>query len=157
MSKHDLSMLPLPADNDLCIMTTEKRFPLPPWDMETAPEKLRLLENDWNTLNPEKVVANYSENAEVRFGTAFLNGSEEIKQFLIRKWQQNLGFKIKLDLWGALKGRMAVRFEYEWQNAAGQSYRSYGVQVFQFDDDGYIQMHFSSFNDDPIAKTDRRL
>jgi nuclear transport factor 2 (NTF2) superfamily protein len=150
-------MLSRSADNELCAMKTEKRFPLPPWDMETAAEKLQLLENDWNSQNPEKVIANYSEDAEVRFGTEFFNGREEIKHLLIRKWQQNVGFKIKLDLWGALKGRMAVRSEYEWHDTRGQSYRSYGVQVFQFDDNGYIKMHFASFNDTPIAETDRKL
>jgi nuclear transport factor 2 (NTF2) superfamily protein len=131
-------------------MTREKGFPLPPWDMETAAERLQIIENDWNTLDPEKVIANYTEDAEVRFGTEFLNGHEEIRQFLIRKWQQNLQFKLKLDLWGALKGRMAVRFEYEWSDAIGLSYKTYGVQVFQFDDNGYIQMNFASFNDQPV-------
>jgi nuclear transport factor 2 (NTF2) superfamily protein len=145
------------ANNDLCYMQTEKRFPLPPWDMENAAEKLQLLENDWNTLDPEKVIENYSEDTEVRFGTEFLNSREEIRQFLIRKWQQQLNFKVKLDLWGALKGRMAVRFECEWKNAGHQWYRSYGVQVLQFDDNGYIQMNFASFNDEPIAETDRKL
>jgi nuclear transport factor 2 (NTF2) superfamily protein len=138
-------------------MQTEKRLPLPQWDMENATEKLHILENDWNTLDPEKVIANYSEDAEVRFGTEFLNNREEIRQFLIRKWQQQLGFKLKLDLWGALKGRMAVRFECEWKDAARQWYRSYGIQVFQFDDNGYIQMNFASFNDEAIAETDCKL
>lgn len=138
-------------------MQTEKKFPLPPWDMENAAEKLHLLENDWNTLDPEKVIANYTEDAEVRFGTEFLNGREEIRQFLVQKWEQQLGFKLKLDLWGALKGRMAVRFEYEWNDADRQWYRSYGVQVFQFDDNGYIQMNFVSFNDEVIAEADCKL
>jgi nuclear transport factor 2 (NTF2) superfamily protein len=132
-------------------MKKEKRYPLPPWDMETAAEKLQMIEDDWNTLDPEKVIANYTEDAEMRFGTAFLNGREEIKQFLISKWQQNLQFKLKLDLWGALKDRMAVRFEYEWKDAEARSYKTYGVQVFQFDDDGYVQMNFASYNDDLIT------
>jgi len=131
-------------------MKNEKRYPLPPWDMETAAEKLQLIEDDWNTLDPEKVIANYTEDAEMRFGTVFLNGREEIRQFLISKWQQNLQFKLKLDLWGALKGRMAVRFEYEWNDTEARSYKTYGVQVFQFDDDGYVQMNFASYNDDII-------
>jgi nuclear transport factor 2 (NTF2) superfamily protein len=142
---------------DLCIMKTEQRFPLPPWDMENAAQKLQIIENEWNTLDPEKVIAGYAPDAEVRYGTEFLNGREEIKQFLKRKWQQQLGFKLKLDLWGALKGRMAVRFEHEWHNAAGQWYRSYGVQVFQFDDNGYVQMNFASFNDEPISENTRKL
>jgi len=138
-------------------MKTEERFPLPPWDMENAAEKLRHLENDWNTLDPEKVIANYAKDGEVRFGTEFLNGREQIRQFLIRMWRQQLGYKLKLDLWGALKGRMAVRFECEWKDTSHQWFRSYGVQVFQFDDNGYIQMNFASFNDQPIAETDFKL
>lgn len=142
---------------DICTMTTEQRFPLPPWDMENAAQKLQIIENEWNTLDPEKVIIGYAPDAEVRYGTEFLRGHEEIKQFLTRKWQQQSGFKLTLDLWGALKGRMAVRFEYEWRNTAGQWYRSYGVQVFQFDDNGYVQMHFASFNDDPIPENARKL
>ncbi|QEC77615.1 DUF1348 family protein [Mucilaginibacter ginsenosidivorax] len=131
-------------------METEKKYPLPPWDMDNAAEKLQLLENDWNSLDPDKAAANYATEAQMRFGTSFLNGRDEIKQFLAGKWQQNPGFKIKLNLWGALKGRMAVTFEYEWHNAENQWHRSYGVQVFQFDDNGLVQMNFASYNDEPI-------
>jgi len=145
------------AYNDICIMIIEQRFPLPPWDMENAAQKLQIIEYEWNTLDPEKVITGYAPDAEIRYGTEFLNGREEIKQFLNNKWQQQLSFKIKLDLWGALKGRMAVRFECEWHNTAGQWYRSYGVQVFQFDDNGYVQMNFASFNDEPIAESARKL
>lgn len=125
--------------------------------MENAAQKLQLLENDWNTLDADKVASNYAIDAEMRFGTAFLNGREEIKQFLIGKWQQTPGFKLKLDLWGALKGRMAVRFEYEWHDAEGQWYRSYGVQVFQYNDDGFVQMNFASYNDLQITQAERAL
>ena len=145
------------ACNELCIMTTEQKFPLPPWDMENAAQKLQIIEDEWNTLDAEKIISGYAPDAEMRYGTAFLNGREEIKQFLNHKWQQQLGFKLKLDLWGALKGRMAVRFECEWHNTAGQWYRSYGVQVFQFDDNGYVQMNFASFNDEPKAESARKL
>jgi nuclear transport factor 2 (NTF2) superfamily protein len=141
----------------LCGMETEKRFPLPPWDMDSAAQKLQLLQNDWNTLDADKVAANYAPDAEMRFGTAFLNGREQIKQFLTDKWQQCPGFTLKLDLWGALKGRMAVRFEYEWHNAEGQWHRSYGVQVFEFNEDGFIEMNFASYNDRLIDETERVL
>lgn len=157
MSMHGLSMLSNLTHNDICTMKIEQRFPLPPWDMENAAQKLQIIEDEWNTLDPEKVITGYAPDAEVRYGTEFLNGREEIKQFLNNKWQQQLGFKLKLDLWGALKDRMAVRFECEWHNTAGQWYRSYGVQVFQFDDNGYVQMNFASFNDNPIAESARKL
>jgi nuclear transport factor 2 (NTF2) superfamily protein len=127
-------------------MKTEKKSPLPPWDMDSAAKKLQLLADAWNTLEPEKVAAFYTENAEVRYGTDFLTGHEEFRQFLTRLWQQQLGFKLELDLWGALKGRMAVRFAHEWHDAAGKAYKGFGVQVFQFNDDGYIEMNFASYN-----------
>lgn len=150
-------MLSKLARNDICSMITEQIFPLPPWDMENAAQKLQIIEDEWNTLDPEKVISGYAPDAEVRYGTEFLNGPEEIKRFLNNKWQKQLSFKLKLDLWGALKGRMAVRFESEWHNSAGQWYRSYGVQVFQFDDNGYVQMNFASFNDEPIAVSARKM
>src|SRR4051812_21204470 len=100
-------------------MKAEKHLPLPPWDMDSAAQKLQLLEQAWNTLNPDKVAEFYTENAELRYGTEFLTGREELKNFLTQLWQQQVGFKLKLDLWGALKGRMAVRFTTEWHDAAG--------------------------------------
>lgn len=138
-------------------MSTEKRFPLPPWDMDTAQQKIQAEEDAWNTGDPEKVILGYAIDAEMRDRTEFLHGREEIKQFLTRKWQKELGFRLKKDLWGALKGRMAVRFEYEWHDAAGQWYRSYGTEVFQFNDDGYVQGRYASANDMPIAEADRKL
>ncbi|MEO3406944.1 DUF1348 family protein [Mucilaginibacter sp. CAU 1740] len=131
-------------------MKAEKHLPLPPWDMDSAAQKLQLLEQAWNTLNPDKVAEFYTENAEVRYGTEFLTGREELKNFLTQLWQQQLGFKLKLDLWGALKGRMAVRFTTEWHDAAGVDYKSFGVQVFQFNDDGFAEMNFASYNDLPL-------
>jgi uncharacterized protein len=138
-------------------MSTEQRFLLPPWDMDTAQQRLQVEEDAWNTCDPAKVIAGYAIDAEVRDGIEFLNGREEIKQFLTRKWQKELDFKLKKEVWGALKGRMAVRFESEWRDTAGQWYRSYGTEVFQFNDDGYVQRRFASFNDMPIAEADRKL
>jgi nuclear transport factor 2 (NTF2) superfamily protein len=138
-------------------MSIEQRFPLPPWDMDTAQQKLQVEEDAWNTCDPEKVIAGLAIDAEVRDGIEFLNGREEIKQFLTRKWQKELDFKVKKEAWGALKGRMAVRFESEWRDTGGQWHRSYGVEVFQFNDDGYVQRRFASADDMPIAEADRRL
>ncbi|MDR6942505.1 DUF1348 family protein [Mucilaginibacter pocheonensis] len=147
MTKHDLSMSDQAGDNDLCLMKTEKTLPTPPWDMETAAKRLQMLEDDFNTSDPERVIANYTQDAEVRFGVAFLKGRQEIRDFLRQEWQTKGNYKLKLDLWGALKGRMAVRSELEWSDQEGQSFKTYGVQVFQFNDTGFIEMNYLSFND----------
>lgn len=153
MSKYDSSMFGGACNPDLCLMkTTAKQLPIPPWDMENAAQRLQLLQDDFNSADPESVITNFSEDADARFGLAFLNGCEQIKQFLIRDFATKHNYKLKLDLWGALKGRMAVRSELEWTDKDGLSFKSYGVQVFQFDDDGLIKMNYLSFNDDPIAR-----
>ena len=127
------------------IMETKRtKFPTPPWDMETAAERLVFEEAAWNSHDPEKILEGYTENVEMRDGINFIRGRDELKQFLQRKFQQQLDYTLKLDLWGALKGRMAVRFEAEWHDRSGQWYRSYGVQVFQFNDDGYAERRFAS-------------
>lgn len=137
---------------DFCFMkTTEKQLPAPPWDMETAAERLQLLEDDFNTSEPETIIANFTEDAEARFGLVFLTGREEIKQFLIQEFESKTNYKLKLDLWGALKGRMAVRSELEWTDNEGRSFRNYGVQVFQYDDEGLIKMNYLSFNNEEIS------
>ena len=124
--------------------TKHTKFPTPPWDMETAAERLVVEEAAWNSHDPEKILEGYTDNVEMRDGINFIKGRDELRQFLQRKFQQQLDYTLKLDLWGALKGRMAVRFEAEWHDASGQWYRSYGVQVFQFNDDGYAERRFAS-------------
>jgi nuclear transport factor 2 (NTF2) superfamily protein len=131
--------------------TTAKQWPTPPWDMETAAARLQLLENDFNSTNPEVVIANFSADAEVRFGLTFFNGRAELSEFLAREFAEKSNYQLKLDLWGALKGRMAVRSELKWNDAHGRSFRNYGVQVFQFDDNGFVQRFYLSFNDERIA------
>ena len=127
------------------IMETKRtKFPTPPWDMEIAAERLVFEEAAWNSHDPEKILEGYTDNVEMRDGINFIKGRDEIKQFLQRKFQEQLSYTLKLDLWGALKGRMAVRFEAEWHDASGQWYRSYGVEVFQFNDDGYAERRFAS-------------
>ena len=138
-------------------MQLKNRFPLPPWDMDTAAQKLQLEEDAWNTHDPAQVSQGYAPDTEGREGTDFLNGRAALEQFLARKWAQELDYKVKKDLWGALKGRMAVRFEAEWRDAAGQWYHSYGTEVFEYNDQGYVQRHYASANALPIAATDRKL
>jgi len=134
-----------------------QRFPLPPFTMETALQKVQAAEDAWNTRDPEKVSLAYTIDTEWRNRTDFINGREEVKQFLKRKWEKELDYKLKKELWGFKDNRMAVRFEYEWHDAAGQWYRSYGNELWEFDENGYMQKRFASINDLAIAETDRKL
>jgi nuclear transport factor 2 (NTF2) superfamily protein len=134
-----------------------KRYPLPPFNMETALQKVQAAEDAWNTRDPEKVSLAYTIDTEWRNRTDFINGREEVKQFLKGKWEKELDYKLKKELWGFKENRMAVRFEYEWHDAAGQWYRSYGNELWEFDENGYMQKRYASINDLPIAETDRKL
>ena len=134
-----------------------KRYPLPPFNMETAQQKVQAAEDAWNTRDPEKVSMAYTIDTEWRNRTDFINGREEVKHFLKAKWEKELDYKLKKELWGFKDNRMAVRFEYEWHDHAGQWYRSYGNELWEFDENGYMQKRFASINDLPIAETDRKL
>jgi len=134
-----------------------KRYPLPPFNMETALQKVQAAEDAWNTKDPEKVCLAYTIDTEWRNRTDFINGREEVKQFLTRKWEKELDYKLKKELWGFRENRMAVRFEYEWHDAAGQWYRSYGNELWEFDKNGLMQKRFASINDLEIEEADRKL
>ena len=135
----------------------EKRYPLPPFNMETALQKVQAAEDAWNTRDPEKVCLAYTIDTEWRNRTAFINGREEVKEFLKRKWEKELDYKLKKELWGFRENRMAVRFEYEWHNSDGQWFRSYGNELWEFDENGYMQKRFASINDLPIPEEERKL
>jgi len=135
----------------------EKRFPIPPFNMETALQKVQAAEDTWNTKDPVKVSQAYTIDTEWRNRTEFINGREEVVAFLTRKWQKELDYKLKKELWGFKENRMAVRFEYEWHDAAGQWYRSYGNELWEFDENGYMQKRFASINDLAIEEDDRKL
>lgn len=135
----------------------EKRLPIPPFTMETALEKVQLAENAWNTRDPEKVCLAYTIDTEWRNRTEFIHGREEVKAFLKRKWNKELGYKLKKELWGFRENRMAVRFEYEWHDEKGQWYRSYGNELWEFDENGLMRKRFASINDLEISFEDRTL
>jgi nuclear transport factor 2 (NTF2) superfamily protein len=135
----------------------EKRFPVPPFNMETALQKVQAAEDAWNTRDPERVALAYTIDTEWRNRTEFINGREEVKAFLKRKWAKELDYKLKKELWGFKENRMAVRFEYEWHDDSGNWYRSYGNELWEFDEDGYMQKRFASINDLPIKEADRKL
>lgn len=137
--------------------TTEKRLPLPPFTMETALQKVQIAEDAWNTKDPEKICLAYTLDTEWRNRTDFINGREEVKKFLTLKWQKELDYKLKKELWGFRENRMAVRFEYEWRDHTGQWYRSYGNELWEFDANGLMAKRFASINDLPIEEKDKKL
>lgn len=139
-------------------MTTEnKKLPLPPFTTETALQKVKLAEDAWNTKDPEKVSLAYTIDTEWRNRTDFINGREEVKQFLKQKWEKELNYKLKKELWGFRENRIAVRFEYEYQDAEGQWFRAYGNENWEFDENGLMQKRFASINDLAINESDRKI
>ncbi|GAB3516797.1 nuclear transport factor 2 family protein [Emticicia fontis] len=138
-------------------METEKRYPLPPFTLETAQQKVQMAEDAWNTKDPEKVSLAYTIDTEWRNRTEFINGREEVRAFLTKKWEKELDYKLKKELWGFRENRMAVRFEYEWHDANGQWYRSYGNELWEFDENGLMAKRFASINDLAIEEIDRKF
>ncbi len=140
-------------------MDTITRTPIlrPPFTEESAPLKVQAAEDAWNSRDPERVALAYSLDSEWRNRTEFLRGREEIKAFLRRKWAKELDYRLKKTLWGFRENRMAVTFEYEWHDASGQWYRSYGNELWEFDDDGLMRRRIASINDAPIEFKDRRI
>jgi nuclear transport factor 2 (NTF2) superfamily protein len=134
-----------------------KKLPIPPFTLETALQKVQAAEDAWNTKDPEKVCLAYTIDTEWRNRTEFINGREAVKQFLKEKWEKEFDYKLKKELWGFRENRMAVRFEYEWHNADGQWFRSYGNELWEFDGNGYMQKRFASINDLEIDIKDRLL
>ena len=135
----------------------EKRLPLPPFTLETALQKIQMAEDAWNSKDPVRVSMAYTINTEWRNRAEFINGREEVKEFLKRKWETELDYKLKKELWGFRENRMAVRFEYEWHNSLGQWYRSYGNELWEFDENGLMAKRFASINDLMIEEKDRKL
>lgn len=135
----------------------DKRFPLPPFTMETALQKVQLAEDAWNSKDPERIALAYTIDTEWRIRTDFINGREAVKEFLKGKWENELDYRLKKELWGFRNNRMAVRFEYEYHNTEGQWFRAYGNENWEFDENGLMQKRFASINDLPIDEKDRKL
>ena len=130
---------------------------VPPFTMETALQKVQMAEDAWNTKDPDRVALAYSEDSQWRNRTEFLTGREQIKAFLRRKWAKEIDYKLKKTLWGFRENRIAVSFEYEWRNEAGQWFRSYGNELWEFDEQGLMRKRLASINDAEIAETERRI
>ena len=132
------------------------RLPVPPFTRETAILKTRLAEDAWNSRDPEKVSLAYTPDSRWRNRSEFVNGRAEIVAFLTRKWAKELDYRLIKELWAFTENRIAVRFAYEWHDDAGNWYRSYGNENWQFDADGLMQLRLASINDLPIKESDRK-
>ena len=133
------------------------RPPLPPFTAETAAAKVQAAEDAWNTRDPAKVAAAYTPDTVWRNRSEFLVGREQVQAFLTRKWERELDYALRKALWAFTDDRIAVRFQYEWHDAAGQWWRSYGNELWEFDADGYMRRREASINDEPIAASERRI
>lgn len=130
----------------------------PPFtDPELAARKVQIAEDLWNTRDPERVAAAYTEDSQWRNRAEFLTGRAAIVEFLRRKWNKELDYRLKKELWGFRNNQMAVRFEYEWHDDSGNWFRSYGNELWEFAESGLMQRREASINDLPISETDRRL
>jgi len=136
---------------------SEQRAPLPPFDATTALAKVRAAEAAWNTRDPERVAAAYSPDSEWRNRSTFLRGREEIAAFLRGKWERELDYALRKDLWAFTDDRIAVRFQYECRDADGQWWRSYGNELWEFDADGYMRRREASIDDVRIDESERRI
>ena len=137
--------------------TAEKpRAPFPPFNTETAAQKVRMAEDAWNTRDPELISLAYTADSVWRNRSEFLKGREEIVEFLTRKWDRELDYRLIKELWAFHDNRIAVRFAYEWHDESGQWFRSYGNENWEFDENGFMQRRIASINDLAILETERK-
>ena len=135
----------------------EQKHPLPPFTEETAKQKVQFAEDAWNSQDPIKISMAYTVDTEWRNRTSFINGRQEVQDFLKDKWKNELHYKLKKELWGFRNNRIAVRFEYEYQNKNGQWIRAYGNENWEFDTNGLMQKRYASINDLEIKESERKL
>jgi nuclear transport factor 2 (NTF2) superfamily protein len=135
---------------------SEARPPLPPFTFESATQKVRAAEDGWNTCNPERVSLAYSMDSEWRNRAEFLQGRPAIVEFLKRKWVKELDYRLIKELWAFTGNLIAVRFAYEWHDDAGNWFRSYGNENWDFDEQGLMRRRYASINDLPIKDADRK-
>ncbi len=133
------------------------RPPLPPFTAETAAQKVQAAEDAWNTREPERVALAYTEDSVWRNRGAFVSGRTEIVAFLTAKWERELDYALRKALWSYTEDRIAVRFQYESHDAGGQWWRSYGNELWEFDEHGLMRRREASINDLPIEESERRI
>ncbi len=139
-------------------MTTDTpRPPFPPFDHESASQKVRMAENGWNGRDAEKVSLAYTSDTQWRNRSEFLNGRAEVVEFLTQKWAKENGYRLIKELWAYTGNRIAVRFAYEWHDEEGQWFRSYGNENWEFDENGLMASRHASINDLPISEEQRKF
>jgi uncharacterized protein len=135
----------------------ETKPPLPPFTIETAKAKVQAAEDAWNTRDADRVALAYTEDSEWRNRSEFVNGRAAIREFLTRKWEKELDYRLKKELWCFMDNKIAVRFEYEWHDRAGDWYRAYGNENWEFAENGLMMKRFASINDLTIREIDRKF
>ena len=136
---------------------TPTRPPLPPFNRESAVQKVRIAENGWNSRDPEKVATAYTVDSRWRNRSEFIQGRAAIVEFLTRKWRRELDYRLVKELWVFDGSRIAVRFAYEWHDDSGNWFRSYGNENWEFDENGLMHHRHASINDLPINESDRKF
>jgi hypothetical protein len=131
------------------------RPPFPPFTLQTARQKVQAAEDGWNARDPEKVALAYTEDTVWRNRDEFLHGRDEVVAFLTRKWERERNYALRKELWAFTDDRIAVRFQYEWQDAEGGTWRSYGNENWEFTAEGLMRRREASINDVPIAAEER--
>lgn len=134
----------------------ERRAPFPPFTRETAIEKVRLAEDGWNTRDADKVSQAYSHDTHWRNRAEFVTSREEATELLRRKWRKELDYRLIKELWAYEGNRIAVRYAYEWHDDAGNWFRSYGNENWEFDENGLMINRYASINDMPIREAERK-
>ena len=129
----------------------------PPFTIETATQKVRMAEDAWNSRDPNRVALAYTEDSVWRNRSEFLTGRDPIRAFLARKWERELDYRLVKALWAFTDDRIAVRFQYEWRDGAGDWRRSYGNELWEFDERGLMRRREASINDVPIRESERRF
>ena len=135
----------------------EPRPPFPPFDRETAAQKVRMAEDAWNNRDPERVALAYTVDSQWRNRAEFPVGRDQIIAFLTRKWKTELEYRLIKELWAFDGNRIAVRFAYEWHDQNGEWFRSYGNENWEFDENGLMRRRYASINDLPIQASERKF
>jgi nuclear transport factor 2 (NTF2) superfamily protein len=136
-------------------MSDAQRPPLPPFNRDTAIQKVRMAEDAWNTRDPDRVALAYTVDSRWRNRSEFPHGREQIREFLTRKWRRELDYRLIKEIWAFADNRIAVRFAYEYHDDAGNWFRAYGNENWEFDENGLMAVRHASINDLPIAESDR--
>lgn len=136
-------------------MSIETKPPLPPFNLASATQKVRLAEDGWNSRDPQRVSLVYTEDSQWRNRHEFPVGRAQIVEFLQRKWQREHEYRLIKEIWAHDSHRIAVRFAYEWKDENGQWFRSYGNEKWEFEDNGLMRKRYASINDLPISETER--